>query len=213
MRVASWAVVICALIGATGLFLPSFELEIRGIALGRRASLSLYQAHEDRAFVRKMLGVYRRSKARSAGEAITGAKLGDRIKSHFHLDDAHDALTSLDEISDEDIHDVGTILAIVIWSFLALELIVAGLVFLGTVRGSHRKAHVIGALVTTVVVVAVAIAIHIACREVAWEANDDLGAGAVGLAAGAYAIPIAAVGGLVAAIALVVQLRRGPVAP
>src|SRR5437879_5271253 len=145
MRLASWAVVVCALIGATGVFLPSLEVEIHGIALGRRTSVSLYQAREDRDVVRRLLAAYRHSKGRRTGEAIAGSSMPRLVKSRLHLDDARDAMSSLDDISDADIRHVGTILAIAIWAFLALEAVVAGLVFVGAVRGAHTKRHLVGA--------------------------------------------------------------------
>jgi hypothetical protein len=208
IRVTAWAFVVCAVLGAIGVILPSFELDIHGLRLGRKTSLSLYQAHRDRDFVRRALAAYRRYGRRQQLEDLTGAKLPPQLADRAHLGDAHDAMTSLDAVSDDDVKSADRILAIAIWAFLALQAITAGLVFAGNVRGEHRRGALIGALALAVVVAAAAIAIHIACRQVVWEANDDLGYAAFGLALGAYVIPVASIGTVIAGIALLVQRKR-----
>jgi hypothetical protein len=197
VRVTAWLFVVCAALGALGTVLPSFELEVRGVSLGRRASLSLYQAHQDRDFVRRMLAAYRRSSHHRDLEDLTGAKLPAAVRK-AHLDDAHDAMTSLDTISDDDVRTADRVLAIVIWAFVALQVITAGLVFAGNVRGAHRRGQLIAAVALAVVTAAVAIAIQVACREAVFEANDDLGYAAISLAVGAYVIPIASIGTVIA---------------
>ncbi len=206
--ITSWAFVVCAVLSAIGVFLPSFELSIHGWSLGRRTSLSLHQAHEDRDFVRRVLSAYRRSEHRRDLEAITAAKVPTKIADKAHLGDAHDALTSLDDVSDDDIRLADKALTITIWAFLALQALTAGLVFVGNVRGEHRKGYLIAALASAILTCVVAIAIHIGCRQAVWEANDDLGYAALHLASGAYVIPIAAAGTVIAGVVLLVQWRR-----
>lgn len=194
LRVTAWLFVVCAVLAALGVVLPSFQLELRGVSLGRRMSLSLYQAHEDRDFVRRVLAAYRRNRHRRDLEDLTR---------NGRLADAHDAMTSLDAIQDEDIRAADRVLAIVIWAFVALQAITAALVFAGNVRGGHRRGPVIAALALAVVTAAVAIAIHVGCREAVFEANDDLGYAAIALAVGAYVIPIASVATVIAGVVLV----------
>ena len=209
MRVASWVVVVCALVGAAGMFLPSVELQVGGTSFGRRTSLSLYQAHSDREFVRRFVASYGKSSGRRTGEALAAVLLPHAWgRTKGHIDDAHSAMTTLDEVGDDDIKTVYRILTIAIWAFLTLQTIIAALVFGEMTDGTRRRGRLIAALVMSIVVTAVGVAIHLICREAVWQANDNLGYDAIGLAVGAYLIPIAAIGGSIAMVVLLVRSRK-----
>jgi len=64
VRVASWAFVLAAVVGAVGVFLPSIELQLAGKAVSRRTQISLYTASRDRELVRKLVVAYHASSKR-----------------------------------------------------------------------------------------------------------------------------------------------------
>lgn len=214
MRVAAWAFVVCTLFGAIGVFLPSFELRVRSQFLGRHTTLSLFQASNNREFARKMLYGYHRSSGKRVGAAVTAAlmpRVGGRIKSH--LDDVRDAMSTLDDVSDEDAKTGGTVLVITVWTLLFLHVLMAGLVFTDTARGVLRRGRVIAAAGVSVVVTVAAIAIHVVSRQAVWEANDEIGKSFVDLGMGAYMMVVSAVGGLAAiavVLAMLIRSRRSP---
>src|SRR5256885_1244503 len=75
----------------------------------------------------------------------------------------------------------------------------------------RRRAYVAAAI--ALVAAIVAIAIHVACRRVRFEANDDLGHDAIVLAGGVWLILLPALGGLAAAIVYGVRAHRMPTLP
>jgi len=208
VRVASWAFVLCAALVAIGVFLPSIDVQLAGRAVSKRARLSLYAASTDRELVRKVIAGYHGNSKRHLGAAVLH-KVTPRTsgRPRAALEDARDAMDTLDDVSDDDVRTAGTIFTIALWTLLGLDAVMAGLVFGDLMRGAYRRSRMIGALAASVVVAALAIALHLACREAVWEANDEVGHSALVLAAGAYVLPIAAVAALVAAIVLVARRR------
>src|SRR5439155_22432562 len=101
MRIAAGILVLCALLGATSVFLPSFEVHLGGFTLGKRGSLSLYQADGNRDFLRKFVAGYHQSAGRRVGAAVVYA-LAPRLGNKLHVGDAKDAMQTLDSISDDD---------------------------------------------------------------------------------------------------------------
>jgi len=201
--------VVCALLASLSMFVPAVELEVGGVAISHRTAESIYQIDTNKGFARKLLARYRASKHARVGKQIVNTVMphsGGKL--HGHLDDISSAMQSLDEVSDDDVETVGKFLTITLWSFLALELLGAGLVFGDLMAGSYRRNRLIVALATAVLTTAVAVVLHLVLREAAWELDDDLGFNAVGLAFAAYSLPIATIGGLVAVIAALVQRRR-----
>ncbi len=209
MRVASWAFVLCAALGAAGVFLPGIDLRFGGRAVTRRAQLSLHAASTDRELVRSLIAAYHRNSRRQLGaqlvRTVTPRASG---RPRAALEDARDAMATLDEVSDDDVRTAGTVFTIVLWALLGLDAVMAGLVFGELMSGAYRRGRLIAALAASVAAAAIAIALHLACREAVWEANDEVGRTTVVLAAGAYVIPIAAVAALVAAVVLVARRRR-----
>ena len=204
-----WSAVACAMLAVIGLFAPSFELRVGGYRVGHHTSLSLYQAHQDRDVVRRLLVAYNHSDRRAAGARLTGEALdhaSGRVKSR--LGDAHDVLTGLDDVSDDDVREADHILTATILAFLLVNIALIALVGGDAIRGIYRKrrAYIAGAIALLGAVMA--LAIHIACREVRFEANDDLGRDAIALATGAYLIPFASLCALGAAIAFIVLSSR-----
>ncbi|MDB4958538.1 MAG: hypothetical protein JWO36_6107 [Myxococcales bacterium] len=209
MRIAAWVFVVCALFGAIGVFVPSFELRVGGFTLGRRTTLSLYQASANREFARKFLAGYHRSAGKRVGAAVTAAlmpRVGKRVKSH--LDDVHDAMLTLDDVSDDDAKTGSTALVVTVWVLLALHALMAGLVFTDTAKAEFRRGRVIAAAAVSLVVTVAAIGIHLVSREAVWEANDEIGKDLVELGFGAYMMPVAAIAGFVAISVVLVQLIR-----
>ena len=205
--------VVCTLASALGVWLPAVGLRNAG-PLAKRTSISIYRATTDREFVRKLFIGYNRSSGKRIGGAIIAIlspHAGGCLKEY--IDDAHDAMDTIGGVSDEDARAITKILAITIWTFLLLHLVMAALVVRELVNSTYRKSRLIAAAALALVVTAVAIAIHLGCREAVWQANDELGHDAFGLGSGAYAmIPIASVTGFVAAVALVIARIRQRVA-
>jgi hypothetical protein len=209
MRVASWVFVVCALVSALGLFVASVDVEIRGHSLGRRTSLSLHDMATDRDFVRRVLARYGHAAGRRYGEALADVALhrATARAKQLHVDDARDAMSTLDDVSDDDVKSAARALTIAIWGYVALAIAAAIIAFAGTQREPSRGRAIAG-VALAVVLAAAAIGVHVALREAVWQANDEIGAHAVGLAAGAYLVPIAGAAALAAAIAvLVMQVR------
>ncbi len=208
-RVFAWIAIACAALAISGVFLPALDVRAEGVRV-KRASLSLYRATRDREAARVLLGRYARWGGKHYGEAAADAALkhAKAGASRLHVDDARDAMSTLDELSDDDAREAGLAIAAVTWGFFALEAIVLALVFGDTMRGAYRRwrAHVAAAL--ALVGAAVGVAVLVGAREAAWQANDALGAGALEAGTGAYVIAIGAVGALAGAVALSVQLWR-----
>jgi hypothetical protein len=201
-------VVLAAVLGAVGAFLPSVELQLAGKSVSRRTEISLYTAARDREVVRKLLIAYHASEKRQIGADVirkVSPHIGGRVRSA--LDDARDAMDTLDDTSDRDVRTAGNAFTAALAALLALDGLMILLVFPQLMRGSYRRGPLIAALVAATLAAAVAVALHLACREAIWKANDEVGRSTLALAAGAYVIPLAALAGLGAAIALVA--RRG----
>lgn len=196
-------------LGAVGAFLPSVELRLGGKSVSRRTELSLYTASRDRDRLRRLLVAYHASSRRKLGGDIVrtvAPHVGGRVRGA--LDDARDALDTLDETSDDDVRTAGLIFTGVLAALLALEVLTILLVFPSLMRDRFGRGPVVAALVASVLVTAIAVALHLACREAVWRANDEVGRSALALAPGAYVLPLAALVGLGAAIALMVKQGR-----
>jgi hypothetical protein len=212
VRLASWVFVIAAVVGAVGVLLPSVELQLGGKSVSRRTQISLYTASRDRELVRRLVVAYHASSKRKlSGDLVRTAapRVGGRLRSA--LEDARDAIDTLDDTSDDDIRTAGTVFTVALGALLALDALTILMVFPSLMRASFRRGPLIAALVAAVLATAVSIALHLACREAVWRANDEVGRTTVALAAGAYVIPLAALVSLGAAIALVT--RRPHAAP
>lgn len=208
MRVASWVFVLCAVLGSAGVFLPSIELQLRGSAVSRRTELSLYRIAADRKTARHLLAMYRSSSKRQLGAKLlhtVSPRVGGRVRAA--LDDARDAMDTLDDVSDDDARLAGIVLIAALGALLGLEAIAAALVFGELMRGSFRRGRHAAALIAAVLVTAIAVALHLACREIVWEANDEVSRTVLTLGPGAYVLPIAAIAGFFLAIVLVAKRR------
>lgn len=215
MRASAWIFLVCTALGAIGVFLPSVELPITGTTIARRTSLSLYQANTNRELVRRVVMNYHRSSSRPIGAAlitVMSPRLGGKLKGY--LGDARDAMETIDGITDEDAKTLGKVLAITVWTFLVLHGVMGGLVFAEAMRvHGFRTGRIIAALAVSVIVTALAIAIYLGSKQAVFEANDEVGRGALGLAVGAYMTPLASIGGMIAVLALLVQRLRLKVPP
>jgi hypothetical protein len=209
VRVASWIFVVCAAISAAGVFLPAVELHAGSYTAGKRGTLSLYQLNTDRDFIRRVFASYHASSRKKLGEAMI-AEMMPRIggKLHGHLDDVHSAMTSADDVTDDDIRTATIGLAVAIWAVLALQLAMAALVVHQLMRERFTGKRLIGATAIAVVVATVAIAAHIVVREAVFEANDDIGKDVVAVSYGSYMMLVAAIGAVVAGITCVVMHYR-----
>ncbi len=209
---AAWLSIAFAVLSAIAVFLPGLEVEVGGVRLSRKTSLSLYKAAADRELARALLARYAHSAHREYGE-----KLADRLLEHggshakqLHVDDARDAMSTLDDVSDDDVKTAGRALVALTAVYLVLLAIPIGLLFGDTMRGSYSRRRAIAAVPLLAVASAVAIAVHVGWRAAVFEANDELGAQSFALGSGAWLMPLAAVAALAAAIALLVlQIRSG----
>ena len=211
VRVVSWAFVLCTVLCAIGAFLPSVELRIAGQAVSKGTRLSLYAASTDRDLVRKLIAAYHRSHARKTSAdlvRVVSPKVHGRARAA--LDDIRDAMDTLDDTSDSDVRTAGMVFTAALWTLLGLDALMVLLVFTGLVRGTFRSGRLRLALALSVLVAAIAVALHVACREVVWEANDEVGRAVLALAVGAYLIPLAALAALASAVVLVIRQSRRP---
>jgi hypothetical protein len=204
VRVVSWVFVLCALVAATGVFMPCLELTA---VHTKHGSVSLYEASTHRALARKLIAAYHKSRGRALGELITGAAL-EHVKNDY-VGDARDAMSTLDQVSDQDVAMAGTGLVVAIWLFLALQAI-AGVLVLGQLVGDvWRRRRLIAIVAMAVVASAIGVAMMLVCREAAWQANDEIGRAFLGAGAGVYVMTVASIAGLACAIlAAIFQLRR-----
>jgi hypothetical protein len=218
VRIASWVFLLCAVLSAAAVFMPALEIQIGGTTLGKHMSLSLYETSTKREQVRHFFEAYNSFGGHKKAEQLLGKaanKLGKRVKSR--INDVRDAMETMDDVRDEDIETVATILQVTMWSFLALTAIMIALVFVETIRKTLRRSRIIIALAMSLVAAVAAVGIHIVFRKVVAEANDEIGGHPFALSGGAYVLPIVAVGAFVAIIVTLVLLQRnlraGSVAP
>lgn len=209
MRVVSWVFVLCTALGVVGVFLPSIEAQVGGRKVTSHTQVSLYKAGTQRELVRRLLAAYHASSQRKTGAEIVrtiAPKVQGRLRSA--LDDARDAMDTLDDTSDDDVRTVGTAVRITTWTLLGLDALLIVIVFTQLMRGVYWRGRLIAAFAISLLVTAISLGVHIVCREVVWQANDEVGRTVLGLAPGAYVLPIAAIGTLIAAIVLLIQRRR-----
>jgi hypothetical protein len=208
VRVACWVLLLCTALGAVGVFLPSVEIGA-GAAISRRTRVSLYTASSERETVRRLLAAYHMSGKRELGGDMlrtASSRVGGRLRGA--IEDARDAMATLDEVSDDDVRTAGTVFTVTLWALLALEAAIVLLVLPQVMRRVYRRGRLVAALIAAAAVAAIAIALHAVCRETVWQANDELGVTTLRLAVGAYVIPLAAIAGLAAAALLVLRARR-----
>lgn len=211
VRVASWAYVLCAVLVAVAIFLPCLDLRAGGGAVGKRTERSLHQISGDRALIHRMLVAYHGSAKRKIGtkiiHAVTPRAAG---RSRAALEDARDAMDTLDDVTDDDIKHAGTVLTITLWALIGLEAALVLLVFPQLMRGTFGRGRLVLALLGALVIAAVAIALHLVLREAVWQVNDELSHTILVLGPGAYVLPLAAIAALLAAVVLVARRPAPP---
>ena len=204
MRVVSWLFVLCALAAATGVFMPCLEPPV---LISKRTSISLYDAARHRAIASRLIAAYHKSHTRDLAELLTG-KVLKHVKNDY-LGDAHDAMTTLDDVSDQDIQHAGTGLVVAIWLFIVLQALAALLVLGQLVGDVWRRRRLLAIVAISVVNTAIGVGLYIACKEAAFEVNDDIGTTIVQAGPGPLVMAAASVVGLASAIAVaVVHLRK-----
>ena len=204
VRVVSWIFVLCALASATGIFMPSLEIQI---VRTKHGSVSLYDLGTHRALATRLIAAYHESRGRALGEALTGMVL--RHSKNEYVGDASDAMTTLDDVSDQDVKTLGTVFVVTIWVFLALQAVM-GLLVLGSLAGDvYRKRRLVVVAGLSVVGTAIAGALMMVCREAAWQANDAIGRAVLGAGPGVYVMTAASAVGLAAIVTVaVLHLRK-----
>lgn len=215
MRVASWAFVACMLAGMIGVFLPSVAVEVGGVTVSHRATLSLYKAQQNRELVRRWLAGYGRSQSQRVGGAIVAVLLPHTKGAvNDHLDDVNSAMSTLRDVHDDDVETAGTVLAVLLWTFLALHVLAGGLVLRGLVHDRMARGQVAVVAILTLLIAVIGVGLYVGWGAAVFEANDELGHDVVGLAAGAYVAPVAALGAFAAMCALVgARVRRAQARP
>ncbi len=214
VRAAVWTFIIASALAAVALLLPAFELETRHLG-GKRTEVSLLTAARDRTYAARFVVAYRASHTDKIGPAVVAA-IAPRTKGSLRsvLGDAGDAMSTLDGVSAADARTLGTVIAAVVYSFLALEILAIGLLFGPAVGdGTLRARRVAPALLLAAIGAAAGVAIHMVAREVVFQANDYAGIHVLNAAIGAYLLPIATLAALGAGIAMLVialRARRKP---
>ncbi len=203
VRVVSWLFVLCALAAATGVFMPCLELTALRTKHG---SISLYDAGRHRAVASRVIAAYHKSRGRALGELLTGAAL--KHVSNEYLGDAHDAMTTLDDVSDQEIQRAGTALVVVIWLFVVLQALAALLVLGQLVGDVWRRRRLLAIVGIAVVNAAIGVGLYLVCKEAAFEANDEIGKNVIGEGPGPLVMAAASVVGLASAIAVAIGRLR-----
>jgi hypothetical protein len=203
VRVVSWVFVLCALAAATGVFMPCLELTALRT---RHGSVSLYEASTHRALARHLIAAYHKSRGRALGELVANAAL--KHVANDVVGDARDAMSTLDDVSDQDVAAAGTALVVAIWLFLVLQAVGALLVLGQLVGDVWRRRRLIAIVAIAVVSCAIAIGLTLVCREAAWQANDELGHAILGAGTGVYVMTAASLAGLACAIAVAIGRLR-----
>jgi hypothetical protein len=212
VRIASWVFVVSALCAFLSMFLPSIELTVGGLT-PRRGSLSLYKISTERKLARALFGRYTHSHGRVVAEKLTDA-IAPRLGAHkIHLDDAQDAMETLDELSEDDVREAGLAITIGVWTLLVLSGAMAVLVLGELVRREYRARRMVYAGLIALVVGAIAVGAHLGLREAVWQANDELGHDTFELGIAAYLLPTAGVIAFGAAVVTGVLAWRGRAAP
>jgi hypothetical protein len=213
MRIASWVVVACCALAAMGLFFPAIEarpeLTARVQRIARRTTLSLYQAAADRELARHLLAVYRASHGQRVGtKLISELEPHSRGRAKDALDDARDAMDTLAGITDDQAKTIGTAIAVAIWSFLGLTILIGLVALVQTVGGIYRRGRVVVIFVLALITCTAAIAMWIACKQVVFEINDEISYSVAELGSGAWLIPIGGVGMFAGAVTLLASHLR-----
>ena len=210
MRALAWAFIVATVVSAVGVFLPSFSAEqVRGVSLGKHASLSLYQVTTKRELARAVVAANHagaRTPVGAAVLAVMSPRYAGKISST--LVDVGDASRTVDELGADDVGTLGTVLAVVVYGFLALHALVLALIFGDTIEDRFRRKRLIAALVVAVVVAGVAVAIYVISRTAVSEANAEIGVSVLRLGTGAYMTTIAALVALASAVALLIKHVR-----
>ena len=211
MRVAAWAFIVCTLLGVVGVFVPAVGLRTEVGPLARRTSLSLWQASNDKELVRRFVASYGKSTSKRYGAAlirVLGPRAHGRVKSN--LDDAHDAMETLDALHEEDVATGARAFQIALWVFLGLHAVMGFLIFSNLMDGRYRTRTLVLSILASVLVSATAIGIYWVCGAAVLEANDELGIDLVTTRIGATLLPAATVGGLAALLVLAILRARLP---
>ena len=208
MRIAAGLFIGCALIVLISVFLPALRPRaVHGFTI-RRASVSLYKASTDRELARALFGKYTRSSSRRIGESVTNALVPRLGKNKAHLDDAQDAMQTLDQFDDDDVRHAGWALTAAVWFLIlaSLAMVVAFAAELSRKAFRPRRALVvaIGALVVAIL----AVGAHLGCREAVWQANDEIGYETLELGLGAYLLAISGCAAFLAAGVTYVLARK-----
>ena len=211
MRIAAWLSIVFAVLSAIAEFLPGIELQVGGVTLGKRAKVSLYTAARDRDVVKTLIERYH-----ALGGKSTGEKAADFVLSHAHkkatkahVDDARDAMSTLDDVQGSDIQLAGRALVGVTFGYFAIVVAFVLLMFGATDEAKFSRKRAIGGLAVAVVLAAVAIAVHVGWSMGLAEVNDEIGGESFVLGIGAYLMPVGAVAALGCAIAtLVLHAKR-----
>ncbi len=207
MKLAAWAFIVCASLCVAGVFLPAGELQVTGPSMTENGTMSVYDLSNSRESVQKFLTRYRGSTSKRVGAVVLN-KVAPHLKGELASDasDVRDAIAVLDAIEDEDVEAVGTITKATMWTFLVLIGVIGLLLFGITGRSSRLRS--VGALIVSLVVAAIGVAIHLVMSRVVAEVNGELGRDLVIVRAGAYVIPLAAIGCAASMIAMVVAHQR-----
>lgn len=211
MRFAAWLSIAFAVVSALAIFMPGLELEISGVSLGKRASISLYKAAKERDVARALLEKYHAAGSRKFGERAADVVLEHASKhaKKAHVDDARDAMSTLDDVSDSDLKIAGHALVGLTWGYPLLVAIMMFMLFGATNEDAFTRGRAVGGVVLGVLVAAAAAAVYIGWSTAVAEANDEVGAPLFAMGVGAIMMPVCAGIALAGAIAtLILRAKR-----
>jgi hypothetical protein len=209
VRAEVFVFVAAAFLCCVGLFTPVGQLDLTGRSIVRTTSISLFKLGNSKDDVREFLSGYRGSKTKKVG-AVVLDKVSPHLRGRAASDaaDVQEAMAALDQLRDEDIDKVGTFVAVVVWSLLVLNVLGAYLMLAAHPPSGRGRGRAIAGTITALFTSVIAVGVYVGLSRVVAEGNHELGRDMLSLRAGAYLVPIGAVGSLVAAITLMVSFVR-----
>ena len=210
VRIATIAAIVATCFALGSVFLPTGQITVKGPTVTHTAARSLYDLGKSTGAVRSFLHSFRSSTAKKIG-----VKVLDKLSPHLRgrvgeqADEIREAVAILDGLRDRDIDTAGKVMAGVLWTLIALNVLLV-LLLQGT-DASTSRARVWSSCVLAFIAAAVAVGVYVALTRIVATANAELERDLFALRTGAYLLPIAAVVALATVVAMTIAhvIARG----
>lgn len=215
VRITAIAAVVATCLSLGSIFLETGEMTIKGPTKSHHAARSLYDLGKSSTAVGKFLATFRSSTAKKIG-----VKALDKLAPHLpgrvadQAAEVREAVAVLDGLRDQDIKTAGQVMTGILWSLIALHVLLILLVQGTDVETS--RVRVVLAVIVSFLTTAVAVSVYVALSKIVEAANVELERDLFSLRSGAYLLPAAALVSLVTVLAMMVShtiARRRRAAP